>query len=286
LDQRSEESSAPSARRGGSPIPPDEELVRRTASGEAEAFEPLVRRHLDTVVRFAHHMLGDFQAAEDVAQETFLKAYAHAGRLEDPAKFTTWLCSITRHLCLDWIRARRPGVSVETLEGEGLEVADAAPAPERGIETDELHGRVLEALQGLRPDYREIVLMKHVYELSYKQISEMVGLSVSAVGEKLSRVRQMLRKRLRLRRTDSEAKRAHPRPGRGLRPRVASRRLAAGLLGARPLPGVGAPFGAGEGSLTPPARGAGVARAGGPLLRCSPVHRAARPRLAEAAWVD
>lgn len=179
------------------PIPPDEELVRRVASGEAEAFEPLVRRYADTVIRFARHMLGDHQAAEDVSQEAFLKAYAHIGRLEDPAKFATWLYSIARHSCLDWLRARHVGASVEGLEAEGAELEDAsASAPEAPSETRETHAIALEELAKLRPDYREIILLKHVQGLSYKEISQMVGLSVSAVGEKLCRVRQMLRKRL------------------------------------------------------------------------------------------
>jgi RNA polymerase sigma-70 factor (ECF subfamily) len=179
-------------------VTPDTELVRRAAAGDTAAFEPLVRRYSDTIVRFARHMVGDFQAAEDIAQDTFLKAFSHIGRLEDAGKFTTWLYSIARHLCLDWIRARRPTVSMEALEADGVEVSgDPGDMPERSVETGEMHGHVLAELQRLRPDYREILLMKHVYELSYKEISEVAGLSVSAVGEKLSRVRELLRKRLR-----------------------------------------------------------------------------------------
>jgi RNA polymerase sigma-70 factor (ECF subfamily) len=176
----------------------DAELVRRAVAGETAAFEPLVRRYSDTIVRFSHHMVADFQAAEDIAQEAFLKAFSHIGRLEDAGKFTTWLYSIARHLCLDWIRARRSTVSVEALEADGVEVSgDPDDLPERSVETGEIHGQILAELQRLRPDYREILLMKHVYELSYKEIGEVAGLSVSAVGEKLSRVRELLRKRLR-----------------------------------------------------------------------------------------
>ena len=181
-----------------SPSPvPDAELVRRAAEGGSDAFEPLVQRYSNTIVRFAYHMLDDFQAAEDIAQESFLKAFSHLRRLADPERFSTWLYSITRHLCLDWIRAKRSMLSVEVLEDDGIQVTDErGPPPDRGIETDELHRAVLNELQDLRADYREILLMKHVYELSYKEIGKMEGLSVSAVGEKLSRVRQMLRKRL------------------------------------------------------------------------------------------
>ncbi len=174
------------------------ELVKLASGGDVEAFEDLVRRHANTIVRFARHMVGDYEAAEDVAQEAFLKAYSHIARLDDPAKFATWLYSITRHCCLDWLRTRRPAVSVEGLEEDGVEVADSrSPSPGETIEEHELHGKVLDEVHKLRADYREILLMKHVYELSYKEISDMVGLSVSAVGEKLCRVRQMLRRRLK-----------------------------------------------------------------------------------------
>ena len=189
------------ATEGGPQAPSLEvDLVKRGVAGDADAFEELVHRHANAMVRFACHMVGDFQAAEDIAQEAFLKAFSHLGRLDDPAKFATWLYSITRHCCLDWLRTKRPAVSVEGLEDDGILVADAsASAPPESIEKDELHGRVLEELRKLRSDYREILLLKHVYELSYKEIGEMAGLSVSAVGEKLCRVRQMLRERLRRR---------------------------------------------------------------------------------------
>ena len=176
----------------------DAELVRRALANDSAAFEPLVRRYSDTIVRFSYHMVADFQAAEDIAQETFLKAFSHIGRLEDAAKFATWLYSIARHLCLDWIRARRSTVSMDALESDGVEIPGGpGDGPERSVETGEIHGQVLAELQRLRPDYREILLMKHVYELSYREIGEVAGLSVSAVGEKLSRVRELLRKRLR-----------------------------------------------------------------------------------------
>jgi len=181
-------------------VPPDAELVKRSSDGEQEAFEPLVRRYSDSIVRFVYHMVGDFQTAEDIAQETFIKAFAHLRRLEQPERFSTWLYSIARHSCLDWIRARRSGPSVEDLAEVGAEIADqSADAPDTPAEAGELHSEVVAELQRLRADYREIILLKHIHELSYKEIGEIVGLSASAVGEKLSRVRQMLRDRLRRR---------------------------------------------------------------------------------------
>jgi RNA polymerase sigma-70 factor (ECF subfamily) len=144
-------------------------------------------------------MVGDFQTAEDLAQETMLKAFAHLGRLADPERFSTWIYSIARHACLDWLRTRRPSSSVEEMESDGVELADgAARAPADAAETAELAERAVAAIGSLREDYREILLLKHVQNLSYNDIAEITELTVSAVGEKLSRVRQMLRRKLRL----------------------------------------------------------------------------------------
>jgi RNA polymerase sigma-70 factor (ECF subfamily) len=181
-------------------VPPDAELVTRSVCGEREAFEPLVRRYSDDIVRFVHHMLGDFQTAEDIAQETFVKAFSHLKRLEQPERFSTWLYSIARHACLDHMRAKRTGPSVEDLSDAGVEICDAESlSPDEPVVSTEMHDEVVEELQKLRADYREVILLKHVRDLSYKEIGEIVGLSPSAVGEKLSRVRQMLRARLRRR---------------------------------------------------------------------------------------
>lgn len=177
--------------------PPDAALVAAGLRGDQAAFGELVRRHGNLVVGFAYNRVGDFQLAEDLAQDTFIKAYNSLETLKEPNKFTSWLLVIARHTCMDWLRASKDAVSLEGLREAGYEPAPNTVARTlEQITEAELEARILQEIQELREDYREIIVMKHIDNLSYRQIGELLGMSVSAVGEKLSRIRQILRKRL------------------------------------------------------------------------------------------
>ena len=175
--------------------PTDSDLVERARGGDSDAFAELVGRYRNIVVGFSYNIVGDSHAAEDLAQETFIKAYGSLASLEDPAKFGSWLRVIARHTCMDHLRAQKGDVSLETLRSSGLDPAEAGAKPvDREIIVEEEEHEILEALRELREDYREIIILKHIEELSYREIADITELSVSGVGEKLSRVRQMLKK--------------------------------------------------------------------------------------------
>ena len=175
----------------------DARLVRAALRGDQEAYSELVGRYMNIVVGFSYNRVGDFHRAEDIAQEAFLKAYNSLGSLQEPVKFGSWLLVIARHTCMDWLRANRPAVSLDQLRDAGHE-PESPPTPEgfEAVSDAELEDRVLKAVHELREDYRDIIVMKHIDDLSYKEIGRLLGMSVSAVGEKLSRVRQILRKQL------------------------------------------------------------------------------------------
>lgn len=174
------------------------ELVRRTASGDSGAFDSLVREYGNTVLGLAYHYVRNFHTAEDIAQESFTQAYVSIGSLRDGARFKVWLLRIVRNKCIDYIRRSPKQVSIDQDEELHREVSRRA-TPNSG-ETPRDGGldeeALFVALDSLRADYREIFVMKHVDNLSYKEISHLLGMSVSAVGEKLYRVRGMIRERL------------------------------------------------------------------------------------------
>jgi RNA polymerase sigma-70 factor (ECF subfamily) len=175
----------------------DPELVALTAGGDGAAYDELVMRYHNSARHKALSIIHDYQVAEDIAQDAFLKAYRALAELQDPRKFHAWILTIVQHTALDFVRARRENLSLESMKDQGFE----APRESRGIQIEKLENReddfrVLEALRDLREDYREIIVLKHVEKLSYKEIAERLGMSVSAVGEKLSRVRKMLNRRL------------------------------------------------------------------------------------------
>ncbi len=150
------------------------------------AFERLVAEHHEMVFGVAFSYCRDRAAAEDVAQEAFLKAYRSVDEMRNPAKMKTWLYSIARFSAIDWVRKRgreRPG-----------EVPDrAAPA----AEPEDRGARVMDALRGLPDDHREIMMLRYVRGLSYSEIARTLGTTASAVGEKLHRIREKVRERLR-----------------------------------------------------------------------------------------
>jgi len=175
----------------------DQQLVELTAHGDGDAYNELVERYQNAVRNRAMGVVKDFQAAEDIAQEAFVKAFKYLPDLDDSRKFAGWLMTIVQHTALDYVRAQRQGVSLDTMREQGYE----APRPTHGLQVEKLEDReeefqVLDALKDLREDYREIIILKHVEKLSYKEIADRLGMSVSAVGEKLSRVRGLLKRKL------------------------------------------------------------------------------------------
>jgi RNA polymerase sigma factor (sigma-70 family) len=176
----------------------DGELVLLAIELNTDAYGELVARYQLEVRNLARGIVRDFQIAEDLSQDAFIKAYHSIADLKEPHKFGSWICTILRHTALDYLRSHRNLKSLESLQEEGFEPERAVPEEVASsvLEVHEEELRTIEALQKLREDYREIILLKHVEKLSYKEIAKRLNMSVSAVGEKLSRVRALLKRRL------------------------------------------------------------------------------------------
>jgi RNA polymerase sigma-70 factor (ECF subfamily) len=175
----------------------DKKLVEMVLAGDRKAYDELVERHQAAAIAAAKNVVKDYQRAEDLAQEAFIKAYLELGRLQELNKFGQWLMTIVRHTAVDFLRAKKDGLSLDALRDQGWE-AERFVADETAhvVEVREENLHILEVLGELREDYRRIVIMKHLEHRSYKEIARALGMSVSAVGEKLSRVRGILKERL------------------------------------------------------------------------------------------
>ena len=177
-----------------------EGCVRR---GESEAAFELVRRYEGKIFRLAQHITQNREDAEDVLQETFMKAYEHLDQFKGDSKFYTWIVRIAVNQALMKLRRRKTDKSVSLDEqidtGEDTitrEIAAWGEDPEQRFSRVELGGILESAIEGLEPLYRSVFVLRDIEELSTEETAEALELSVPAVKSRLLRARLQLRERL------------------------------------------------------------------------------------------
>lgn len=170
--------------------------VIQAQQGNDEAFTKLVEAHQTHVYNLCYRMLGDMEAAEDAAQETFLRAYQNLHRYDRNRPFATWLLSIGAHYCIDRLRRRKLSVfsiDEENEEGTSFEIRDsAAPDPEAESMKREDRDRLHVLLKGLDDTDRAAIVLRYWYDCSEIEIAESLNLTVSAVKSRLHRARRAL----------------------------------------------------------------------------------------------
>jgi RNA polymerase sigma-70 factor (ECF subfamily) len=178
-------------------------LVAQAREGDTQAFGELVRRYESKIFRLAQHITQNREDAEDVLQETFLKAYEHLSQFQGQSKFYTWIVRIAVNQALMKLRRRKTDKSVsldETIDtGEDTIVREIAAwdeNPEQRFSRDEI-GQILDsAIEGLEPPYRSVFVLRDIEELSTEETADALGLSVPAVKSRLLRARLQLREKL------------------------------------------------------------------------------------------
>lgn len=171
----------------------DSILVQRVLDGDSGAYARLVGRYRDRYSRFAVHMLGSEEDAEEALQDTFLRAYRALGRCEDPERFGAWLYRILVNRCRT--HGSRRGRRERTFVNDPVALGSASeehPA-ERGAWREEIEY----ALDRLDERQREAFLLKHVEDLSYEEMAELTGMGVSALKMRVKRACERLRELLR-----------------------------------------------------------------------------------------
>jgi len=181
----------------------ESQLLAKAREGDANAFSDLVTRYSRKIYRLAKHITQNDEDAEDVLQETFLKAYGHLADFQGQSKFYTWIVRIAVNESLMKLRKRKSDRTVpldEPLDtGEDTVVREIAvwdDNPEHQYSREEL-GRILdEAVESLRPAFRTVFVLRDIEELSTEETAEALGISVPAVKSRLLRARLQLRERL------------------------------------------------------------------------------------------
>ena len=181
--------------------PSDETLVTRTLDGDQGAFTTLVRRYQRRVTAFLSQMLGDLELARELTQETFIRAWRALDRFDPRYRFSTWLFRIAHNLGVDHLRRRRlqtVSLQQEDRQGEEVEmvVADEGKDPLGHLMNRELAAEMRQLITDLRPEYRELILLRHFGGLSYQEIAELKEMPLGTVKNKLFRAHSVLRNAL------------------------------------------------------------------------------------------
>ena len=182
-----------------SPVdPPDEVLVVRFQGGDRSAFALLVRRHQSGLYNFALRNLRERTAAEDVVQEAFVRVAQSAADFKADARFSTWVYTIVRNLCIDQLRKnalrRHPSLDEQARKSDegdgptlGEQTADRAGRAdiERSVDGGRMKERILAAIDALPDDQREVYLMREMSNLRFKEIAEITGVPENTVKSRM-----------------------------------------------------------------------------------------------------
>ncbi|HKY32770.1 MAG TPA: sigma-70 family RNA polymerase sigma factor [Candidatus Polarisedimenticolia bacterium] len=200
--------------------------MRLFQEGDEEAFRELVRRYKEPITSFVMRMLNDHDRALDVAQETFVNVFTHAGGYKPMASFTGWLYRIAYNLAINEIRRQRrqPVVSLDAASdpeapgGPRIEARDEGPGIEEDLLGRERREAVRRCVASLPAKYRGAIVMKDMEGMTFDQIAGILGCPESTVKSRVMRGRRMIRSRL-----ESYLRMADGTPAPGARVRAARR---------------------------------------------------------------
>ena len=184
---------------------PDAALMLRVQRGDAAAFTELVEKYKQPVMNLAYRTVKDLTEAEDLAQQVFIQVFKAADRYRVAAKFSTWLFTIARNLCLNEIR-RRSRHPAESLDATRLDNEDEplrqyedtknSSAPDELLQR-ELTDKIQEVLASLPENQRTAMLLYREQEMSYEEIAEVLDCSLSATKSLIHRARETLKQKLK-----------------------------------------------------------------------------------------
>ena len=175
----------------------DADLVRQAQVGRAPAYEELVRRWAGRVLALCHARVGRAAVAEELAQETLLRGFRAIKTLAQPDRFGSWLCGIAVRVCLDSYKKRdRTHVPFSSLPDAEETLNAHATAPEPELDHQDEVRRLMQEVEGLPEECREVIMLYYYQDVTYRDLAELLGVSSATINARLTRARQLLRERL------------------------------------------------------------------------------------------
>lgn len=179
----------------------DSEILSDVAGGDIEAYGKLVHRYRGRLYNFVFRFVGEPETAEDIVQETFLRAFRKRENYKAIANFSTWLFTIAGNLAKSELRRRKRwrlfSLDRDEESGTGLDLPDESFRPDKMTESSITDVQIQRAISSLSDNYRQVVLLRDVEGLSYQEISEVVNCPVGTVKSRVSRARLKLQQKLR-----------------------------------------------------------------------------------------
>lgn len=177
--------------------PNDYEVVQRFLAGDERAFNELVRRYQQRLLRFVNRMIGDWERSEDLVQEVFVRVFRSIQGFDQSRKFSTWVYTIARNVARTELRKRSKSREVlfQTLSGDDdsgppLEWTDPSSGPDELYRKRHLRATVEEAVEMLPERYRTIFVLRELEDRTYEEIAEITNLRLGTVKSRLNRARQ------------------------------------------------------------------------------------------------
>ena len=175
---------------------PDEEIVARVLEGETALYEIIMRRHNQRLYRAARAILRDDTEAEDVLQDTYVRAYQHLRQFAGRAKFSTWLTRIAVNEALARVERRNRFNAIEDDESKSFVLESKMPDPESQAAQAEVRVLLEEAILALPEGYRTVLMLRDVEEMNTAEAAEVLDMTEENVKVRLHRARALLRKEL------------------------------------------------------------------------------------------
>lgn len=182
---------------------PDEQLITRALTGDQKAYELLLVRHRKAIFHVVTKIVRNKEEAQDLVQETFMKAFNALASYRSEYRFSTWLYKIAANCAIDFVRKKKIEAlsldrPIETKDGQvEIELPDRTWDPERDLVRKQKLRSIDEAIESLPDKYREVIIYRHKDDMSYEEIAGVLETPVGTVKARIFRARELLKKKLR-----------------------------------------------------------------------------------------
>ncbi len=177
--------------------PSDQELVQQVLSGKEAAFSQLILRYRERLMRLLYYYVNNWEDAQDLCQETFIRLYHSLRRYDLRKPFAPWLYRIAVNLARDFLRRRKVRPAAMPLDLPcSPPLPDSSPSMDSVLISKETYQKVIQAIEELPQNYREVLVLRYLEDFSYSEIASILGISEANVMMRVSRARKMLREKL------------------------------------------------------------------------------------------